>query len=63
MTTTVLNTKISDFENKIPDTSSLVTKTVLNIKIEEVQNKVPDHAKNEKQPPRGVAWKRCSENI
>ena len=31
MTATVLNTKISDFEDKIPDTSSLVT-TALPIK-------------------------------
>ena len=30
VTTTVLNTKISEFENKIRDTSSLVTTTVLN---------------------------------
>ena len=45
MTTTVLNTKISEFEKKIPDTSSLVTTTVLNTKIEEVENKIPDHAK------------------
>ena len=45
MSTTVLNTKISEFEKKIPDTSSLVTTTVLNTKIEEVENKIPDHAK------------------
>ena len=45
MSTTVLNTKISKVENKLPDTSSLVTTTVLNIKIEEVENKIPDHAK------------------
>ena len=29
VTTTVLNTKISEYENKIPDTSSLVATTVL----------------------------------
>ena len=29
MTTTVFNTKISEVDNKIPDTSSLVTATVL----------------------------------
>ena len=29
MITTVLNTKISDVQNKVPDTSSLVTTTVL----------------------------------
>ena len=45
MSTTVLNSKISKVENKISDTSSLVTTTVLNIKIEEVENKIPDHAK------------------
>ena len=32
MTTTVLNTKISEVENKIPNTSNLVTATVLNTK-------------------------------
>ena len=41
MTTTVLNTKISEVENKIPDTSSLVTTTILNTKITEVENKTP----------------------
>ena len=45
MTKTVLNTKISEVENKIPDTSSLVTTAVLNIKIIEVGNETPDHAK------------------
>ena len=45
MTTTALNTKISEVENKIPDTSSLLTSTVLNTKIGEVENKIPDHAK------------------
>ena len=45
VTATVLNTKISETENKISDNSSLVTTTVLNIKIREVGNKVPDHAK------------------
>ena len=45
MATTVLNTKISDVENKIPDTSDLVTTTVLNTKIREVENKIPDHPK------------------
>ena len=41
----VLNTKISEVENKIPDTSSLVTTTVLNTKIGEAENRIPDHAK------------------
>ena len=38
-----MNTKIS--QNKIPETSSLVTTTVLNIKASEVENKIRDHAK------------------
>ena len=45
MTTTVLNTKISEVENKIPNTSSLVATTILNTKVNEVKNKIPDHAK------------------
>ena len=45
MTTAVLNTKIGEVENKIPDTSSLVTTTVLNTKFSEVENKPPDHVK------------------
>ena len=45
MTTIVLNTRISEVESKIPNTSSLVTTTVLNTKISEVENKIPDHAK------------------
>ena len=45
MTTTVLNTKTSEVENKIPNTSNLVTTTVLNTKISEIQNKIPDNFK------------------
>ena len=45
MTTTVLNTRISEVDNKIPNTSNLVTTTVLNTKISEVENKIPDSAK------------------
>ena len=45
MTTTVLNIKIREVENRIPDTSSLVTATVLNEKISEVESKIPDRAK------------------
>ena len=45
MTTTVLNTKISEVENKIPNTSNLVTSTVLNIEIGEVENKIPVNSK------------------
>ena len=33
VTTTVLNTKISKVQNKIPNTCSLVTTTVLNTKV------------------------------
>ena len=45
LTAAVLNTKISEVENKIPDTSSLVTVTVLNTKLGEVESKIHDHAK------------------
>ena len=45
VTTTVLNTKSSEVENKTPDTSSLVTTTVLDLKISDVENKIPHHAK------------------
>ena len=45
MTTAVLNTKISEAENKIPNTSSLVTATVFNTKISEVEDKIPDNSK------------------
>ena len=44
-TRNVLNTNISEVENKILDASSLVTTTVLNTKIGEVENKILDHAK------------------
>ena len=36
VTTTVLNTKISEVEKKIPDTINLVTANALNTKISEV---------------------------
>ena len=45
MTTTVLNTKISEAENKIPHTSNLVTTTVLNTKTSKVENKISDNSK------------------
>ena len=35
-----MNTKISEVENKIPNTSNLVTTNVLNTKISEVENKI-----------------------
>ena len=37
-TTAVLNTKIEEAENRIPDTCGLVTTTILNTKIGEVEN-------------------------
>ena len=43
--TTILNTKSSEVENKIPDTTSLVTTTVLNIKTSKVENKIHDNSK------------------
>ena len=45
MTTTVLNTKISEVEKKIPGTSSLVSTTVLHTKIGEVENKIFNYDK------------------
>ena len=45
VTTTVLNTKNSKVEHKIPATSSLVTATVLNRKSGEIENKSLDHSK------------------
>ena len=45
MSTTVLNTKISEVEDKIPSISNLVTTTVLNTKISEVENKMLDNSK------------------
>ena len=46
MTTTVLTTKISEVENKIPDISGLVTATVLNTEINKViEDKIRDHDK------------------
>ena len=40
-----MNTKISDIENKISDTSNFVTTTALSTKISGVENKIPDHVK------------------
>ena len=45
MTTALLNTKISEVDSKIPNTSKLVTTTVLNTKLSEVENKIPDNSK------------------
>ena len=46
MTKNLLNTKISEIQHKIPNTSSLVTTTVLNMKVMEVENKIPDNSKD-----------------
>ena len=45
VTTFNLNTKTSEVENKISNTSNLVTTTVLNTKISEVENKILDDSK------------------
>ena len=45
MTATVLNTKISEVKNKIPNKSGLVIATALNTKISEVESKIPNHDK------------------
>ena len=45
MAITVLNTKIIEVENKIPNHSNLVTTTILNTKVIEVENKIPDNSK------------------
>ena len=45
MAITVLNTKVSKVENKIPNTTHLVTTNVLNSKISEVENEIPDNSK------------------
>ena len=41
----VLNTKINEVENKIPNTSNLVTSNVLNTKIREAENKITGNPK------------------
>ena len=38
-----MKTKISEVENKIPDTSSLVTTTILNTKNSKFENKIPNY--------------------
>ena len=45
VTTTVLNTKISEVESKIQDTGNLLTIDVLNTNISEVENKIHNHDK------------------
>ena len=45
MTTTVLNTKISEVESKIQDTGNLLTTDVLNTNINEIENKIRNHDK------------------
>ena len=44
MTSSVLNTKIIEVENKIPNNSGLVSKTGLNAKGSEVENKIPGNS-------------------
>ena len=39
VTTTVLNTKISEYENKIPSVSSLVKKTDYDAEIKDIEGK------------------------
>ena len=39
VTSTVLNTEITEFENKIPDANGLVTTTVVDIKFAKVRTK------------------------
>ena len=41
---TVLNTAISEMENKIMERSRLLTTTILNTKISEVKNRIPDNS-------------------
>ena len=45
VTATILNIKISEFENKIPSTSCLVTTTAFNARISEVENTIPNNSK------------------
>ena len=42
MSTTMVNTKISEIERKISDAKGLVVTNVLNTKNEEAENKIPD---------------------
>ena len=44
MTTTVLNTKINEVKNKIPNASNLGTATVLSTQISEVEYIFPDNS-------------------
>ena len=45
MATTVLNTKINEVKNKIPNASNLGTATVLSTQISEVEYIFPDNSK------------------
>ena len=42
VTTTVINTKIIEIENKILEITNLATKAALNIKATGIENKIPD---------------------
>ena len=50
MSATVLNTKISEVDNKIPGTSNLVNTTVFSTKVSDVENKNPNHDKYNTTP-------------
>ena len=45
MTNTVFHIKISEVENKISNTSNLLSTNVLNTKNSEVENTIPDNSK------------------
>ena len=42
VTTTVLNTKIGEVENKIPDATGLVTTSIFDKKVLKAENKITD---------------------
>ena len=43
LATSTHNTKATEIENKIADTSNLVRKTYCNTKIKQMKDKTPDH--------------------
>ena len=44
VTTTVINTKIIEIENKILEITNLATKAALNIKATGIENEIPDNS-------------------